>query len=283
MRVVITLATTGQVLLDLTSGRFETMRGWQLREYFVRYIGGVYFEWIFIVQDAPMSETDHVHAKAATDPVTSGLTLQVQAIRREVTALTSVDMANLRPAIEQGDSTKLWAAMMNGRFVPRPSPRGRLLSNPLLMALRRNQERLLSMEEDIVSLPDPLYIFLLASCDPNEMSNGVSPLCQALRAGDAGPVSLLLKYRADPTQCELGHPDPIFIAIRSEFPRGVRLLIDHKANIDALQTYATSATGSGHSTEVILHSRTTFEAAAGCPRILLMLQDAKHNIKCSLA
>ena len=84
----------------------------------------------------------------------------------------------------------------------------------------------------------------------------MSPLCQALRAGDANSVSLLFKNKADPTQCELGHPDPIFIAIRDEVPRCVRLLLDHRANIDARQNYATaSAHASNDATETIF---TTF-------------------------
>ena len=39
--------------------------------------------------------------------------------------------------------------------------------------------------EDTTSLPEPLHLFLLASGDPNEMRNGILPLCKALRAGDA--------------------------------------------------------------------------------------------------
>ena len=171
MRVVITLATTGHILMGVSNGRFDTMRGWQLREYFVRYIGGVCFEWLFEVNDAPMSETGHVHMQATMERVTCGMGLQVQAIRREVTALTPIDMANLLPAIAQRDCALLWPTMMNGRFVPRPFPRGKLLSNLLLLALRHIRDRRMSVEEDTTSLPDPLHIFLLASCDPNKMSN----------------------------------------------------------------------------------------------------------------
>ena len=265
--------------MDGSSGRFDTMRGWQLREYFVRYIEGVYFEWLFIVNDVPMCDTSHVHMHATMDRVTFTMKLQVLAIRREVTALAYDDMVRLLPAITQRDSAVLWAAMMDGRFVPRPSPRGRLISNPLLMALRHIRDRHTSLVEDTTSLPDPLHIFLLASGDPNEMSDGISPLCQALRAGDASAVSLLLRYRADPNQCDLGHPDPIFIAIRGEFPRCVRLLLNHRANVDACQDYVATTTSSAHgSTEVFLRSRTTYQAAIGCPRILLMLQDAAHKV-----
>ena len=162
--------------------------------------------------------------------------------------------------------------------MPRPSLRGRLLSNPLLLVQRHLHEEEVLRDEDSVALPDLLHLFLLASGEPNEMSHGMSPLCQALRAGDARSVSLLLRYLADPLQCELGHPDPIFIAIRGEFPQGVRWLL--RANTEALQTYAAMAENSGcGSFEVILKSRTTYEAAAGSPRILLMLQAAANKVK----
>ena len=97
--------------------------------------------------------------------------------------------------------------MREGRYVPRPSPRGRLLSNPVLLVQRHLHEKEI-MSEDSVTLPDPLHLSLLASGDPNEMSHCMSPLCQALRAGDARSVSLLLRYLADPLQCERGHADP---------------------------------------------------------------------------
>ena len=96
-------------------------------------------------------------------------------------------------------------------------------------------------------------------------------------------MSLLLHYWADPVQCELGQSDPIFIAIRGDFPQGIRLLLNYRANTEAHQNYAAMADSSGHgSTEVILRSRTTYEAAADCPRILLMLQEAGRKLKLHL-
>ena len=53
----------------------------------------------------------------------------------------------------------------------------------------------------------------------------------------------------------------------------------NRANIDARQTFATTAACSEHgSTELTLQSRSTYKAAVGCPRILLMLQDAAHKV-----
>ena len=168
---------------------------------------------------------------------------------------------------------------MAGRFVPRPSPTGRRLCNLLLLALRRIRDVGNIAQEEEIPLPDPLHIFLLASGDPNEMSHGTSALCQAFRAGEARAVSLLLRYRAHPTLCEPGHPDPIFIAIRGEFPQCVRLLLNHRANVDACQDYvATTTSSSNDQLEIFLRSRSIYQAAVGCPRILLMLQDAAHKV-----
>ena len=129
--------------------------------------------------------------------------------------------------------------------------------------LRHADEVELMTDDYAAALPDALHLFLLASGDPNETSHGVSSLCPALRARDASSVSLLLRYWADPVQCELGQPDPIFIAIRWDFPQGVRLLLNSRAYTEAQQNYAAMADSSGYgSTELILQSRTTYEAAA---------------------
>ena len=54
--------------------------------------------------------------------------------------------------------------------------------NPLLMALRHN--RVLGCDEETVALPDTMLTLLLANCDPTEPgSEGISPLCQALKFG----------------------------------------------------------------------------------------------------
>ena len=109
-----------------------------------------------------------------------------------------------------------------------------------------------------------LHLFLLASADPNANEPWYVTAMSCVRAGDArsvslllrypdndaNSVSLLLRYWADPVQCELGHPDPIFIAIRGDFPQGVRLLLNHRANTEAQQNYATLADSSGHGNDI---------------------------------
>ena len=96
----------------------------------------------------------------------------------------------------------------------------------------------------------------------------------------ARSASLLLKYRADPNQCELGHSEPIFIAIGGKFPRCVQILITHRANIDVQEDFPFAATNDpNYQSEIILRSRTTIEAAAGCPRIVHMLQDASNETR----
>ena len=112
------------------------MRVWQLREFFVRYIEGVYFEWLFIVNNVPMSDTGHVRVHTSMNQATGEMKLSVLAVRRKVTALTAADMVQLLPAIASQDRLQLWTVMREGRYVPRPSPRGRLLSNALLLVQR---------------------------------------------------------------------------------------------------------------------------------------------------
>ena len=135
------------------------------------------------------------------------------------------------------------------------------------------------MEHENDAYPEFLHIMLMANCDPNEMCHGSSPLCAALRTGDARAVELLLQHRADPALCEPGQDDPIFLAIHSESARCARLLLNLRAVVDAQQDYVRvqvpSRVGVG---EVMLQQRSTFDAARNCPRILLTLQDAANKV-----
>ena len=73
--------------------------------------------------------------------------------------------------------------------------------------------RVLESNAETMALPDTMLTLLLANCDPNELgSQGISPLCQALKFGDARAVSQLLRHHANPL-CELGHSEPIFMAV----------------------------------------------------------------------
>ena len=90
---------------------------------------------------------------------------------------------------------------------------------------------------------------------------------------------LLLRHWIDPVQWELGQLNPVFSAIRRNFPRGVRLLLYYSANTEAQQNYSATMADSSWcgAAESMLRSRTTHEAAADCPR-LLMLQGRKTKI-----
>ena len=119
----------------------------------------------------------------------------------------------------------------------------------------------------------------MASCDPNEMSHGCSPLCVALRGSDVESVELLLQYGANPSLAEPGHPDPIFLAIQGGSVLFVRLLLQHRANVDGHQEYmAVQAYNPGEQEERVFRRRSTFEAARNCPPILHMLQNAAHQV-----
>ena len=87
------------------------------------------------------------------------------------------------------------------------------MSNLLITALNHLPVFPIYTEEDEVALPNNLHTLLLANSDPNETSRGSSPLCFALRLGNADALSLLLRFKADPNQCEVGHAEPIFIAL----------------------------------------------------------------------
>ena len=58
----------------------------------------------------------------------------------------------------------------------------------------------------------------------------MSPLCEALRAGDDEIVLLLLQYRASPSRREEGSNDPIFVAIQMGSAENVRRLLQFSAD-----------------------------------------------------
>ena len=103
MRVVITFATTGDTFMHVSSGRFDTMRAWQLREFCVRYIEGIYFEWTHFVNEVLLRDAVNVRVYASVNQITVDAELRVLAVRRKVTALTADDMVLLLPAIASQD------------------------------------------------------------------------------------------------------------------------------------------------------------------------------------
>ena len=108
--------------------------------------------------------------------------------------------------------------------------------NPLLMAMRHN--KVSDANDKTLHLPDTLLTLLLADSDPNELGSQRMPqLCQALRYGDGGAVSQLLRFHANPNLCEPGHSEPTFIAIRCASPRLVQLLIGHRADINVQEHF----------------------------------------------
>ena len=150
MRVVITQATTGSVLMDVSSGAFRTIWGWQLRVHFARYFACTkIFEWLFIAQDKPLDEAAHLHMLAGMDRTTFDIELQGEAVHHEVTALTAMGILELIPILAVRDRAQLWTTVMRRHFVPRPSPRGRHLSNPLLVALRHIRDLPGSVDEEV--------------------------------------------------------------------------------------------------------------------------------------
>ena len=126
--------------MDFTSGTFLTMRGWELRMQFARYI---------------LCTRNY-----GLDRTTFSMELRVQAIRQGVTPLGPNGILELVPTLALSERSQLLRAMLEGRFVPRPLPAGRQMVNPLLIALRRNSD---PSEEEMVDLLDTMLTLLLAS------------------------------------------------------------------------------------------------------------------------
>ena len=80
-------------------------------------------------------------------------------------------------------------------------------------------------------LPNTIQALLWACCSPHDFGMPeVSPLCEALRAGDDTIVSLLLQYRASPSRREEGSNDPIFVAIQMSSAENVHRLLQYSAD-----------------------------------------------------
>ena len=47
----------------------------------------------------------------------------------------------------------------------------------------------------------------------------------------------MLRHDANPNMYELGNSEPMFIAIRGDFPRCVQLLIELRANLDVQEDF----------------------------------------------
>ena len=98
----------------------------------------------------------------------------------------------------------------------------------------------------------------------------MSPLCEALRAGDDEIVLLLLQYRASPSRREEGSNDPIFVAIQMGSAENVRRLLQFSADPRSREAVPLRE---GHAGRRRLKRRTALEAAAAHPQCQRAIRD----------
>ena len=145
--------------------------------------------------------------------------------------------------------------------------------SPLVLAIQgRYQE-----DPDLdYELPNTIQALLWACCSPHDFGRPeVSPLCEALRAGDDMAVSLLLQHRASPSRREEGGNDPIFVAIQMSSAENVHRLLQYSA--DPRSTEAVPSR-EGHAGRRRLQRRTALEAAASHPRCRRVILDFMAGI-----
>ena len=99
----------------------------------------------------------------------------------------------------------------------------------------------------------------------------VSPLGEALRAGDDMAVSLLLQHRANPSRREEGGNDRIFFAIRRNSAENARRLLQYSVDPRPREAVPTEEGCGGR--RRLLRRRTALEAAASLPRCRQVIMD----------
>ena len=148
-------------------------------------------------------------------------------------------------------------------------PAGTAQVNPLVLAIQANYQEDPDLEYD---LPDTVQALLWACCSPHDFGMPeVSPLGEALRAGDDMAVSLLLQHRANPSRREEGGNDPIFLAIRSNSAENVHRLLQYSADPRSREAVPTEEGCGGR--RRLLRRRTVLEAAASFPRCRQVILD----------
>ena len=98
----------------------------------------------------------------------------------------------------------------------------------------------------------------------------MSPLCEAIRAGDDEIVLLLLQYKASPSRREEGGNDPIFVAIQMGSAENVRRLLQFSADPRSREAVPSPE---GHGGRRRLKRRSALEAAAAHPQYQRVIRD----------
>ena len=266
MRVVVLSAESGELVWDHTNTLFWQMRGWELRGWLCETMRcAQYFSVILLVRQLLLCDMAYISEYA------DGEVLAVSMLRRGIADPTDSDLQQATEALRYSNRVGLWAILSQGihmRVLLPEIPGGTRRVNPLVTAIQSRYQEDPDQEYD---LPNTIQALLWACCSPHDFGMPeVSPLCEALRAGDDTIVSLLLQYRASPSRREEGSNDPIFVAIQMSSAENVHRLLQYSADPRSREAIPS---GEGHAGRRRLRRRTAMEAAAAHPRCQRVIRD----------
>ena len=222
-----------------------------------------YFSLILIARQLLLCDMAFVREYAEAN------TLTVYVLRRTIADATDVDLGQAAVAIQQCNRLQLWTVLSRGVHMRATFALGMSRVNPLVLAIQANCQEDPDLDYD---LPDTVQALLWACCSPDDYgAPEVSPLGEALRAGDDMAVSLLLQHGANPSRREEGCNDPIFLALQANSAENVHRLLQYHANPRSREAVP-SAEGSGSGRRV-LRRRTALEVAASLPRCRQVILD----------
>ena len=266
MRVVVLSATTGELVWDHTNTLFWQMRGWEFRGWLCEAIScAQYFSLILLAQQLLLCDM------ACLGDYAEGEVLTIYMLRRGIANPTDFNLQQATAALRSGDRFRLWSVLSQGihmRVLLPTIPNGMERISPLVLAIQSRHQEHPHQEHD---LPNTVQALLWACCSPHDFGMPeMSPLCEALRAGDDEIVLLLLQSRASPSRREDGNNDPIFVAIQTSSADNVRRLLQFSADPRSREAVPSRE---GHAGRRILKRRTAMEAAAAHPHCQRVIRD----------
>ena len=229
-----------------------------------------YFSVILLVRQLLLCDLAYVSEYA------DGEVLTVSMLRRGIADPTDSDLQQATEALRYSNRVELWAVLSQGihmRVLLPEIPGGTRRVNPLVTAIQSRYQEDPDQEYD---LPNTIQALLWACCSPHDFGMPeVSPLCEALRAGDDTIVSLLLQYRASPSRREEGSNDPIFVAIQMSSAENVHRLLQYSADPRSREAIPSRE---GHAGRRRLRRRTAMEVAAAHPRCQRVIREFMSGI-----
>ena len=242
------------------------MRGWEFRGWLCEAICcAQYFSLILLVQQLLLCDM------ACLGDYAEGNVLTIYVLRRSKANPTDSNLQQVTAALRSSDRFRLWSVLSQGihmrTLLPAPSNSMERIS-PLVLAIQSRHQEYPDQGQE---LPNTIQALLWACCSPHDFGMPeMSPLCEALRAGDDEIVLLLLQYRASPSRREEGNNDPIFVAIQMGSAENVRRLLQSSADPRSREAVPSRE---GHAGRRRLKRRTALEAAAAHPQCQRAIRD----------